>query len=124
MADAGNVAEHIQSREDGLLLQRPTETLVICFDAPGRSALKFKPTGLPMTDFCGFVGGAGKPQVVRFFREIMEEVEVKRGIMDFHLKVRDKKSSFNVDVYHGLQVAGPVEVPPGIGCRRMHIMQF
>ena len=108
--------ENIEGEGAGLLQMgsaNPVKKLVTCFAAHGRNALRFHPTGLPFSDFRTFVETAGMPQLVRFFREIMDEVEVKRGIMDFHLKIRDQKPSFAVDVYYGGQVDGPVEVLPG-----------
>lgn len=127
MADAGDVEDDTElGRGDGSLLQRVTGSaktqncsqksrkLVTCFDVQRGSALQFKLTGLPTTQFCSFVETAGKVDVVGLFREIVEELEVKRRILDFHLKIRDTKSSFVVDVYYGDQnLAGPVEVLPG-----------
>jgi len=109
MADASDVGDDFKRSR-----VQKRRKLVACFDVHQGSALRFKLTGLPTTQFCSFVETAGKEVVVRFFREIMEELEVKRGILDFHLKIRDKKSSFFVDVYYGDQdAAGPVEVLPG-----------
>ena len=75
--------------------------------------LEFKLRGLPATNFCEFVEKSEKQDVINFFRETVEYLEVERKILDFHLKIHEVGPLFVVEVFYGDKKDGPEEVDSG-----------
>jgi hypothetical protein len=78
--------------------------LASCEDIPGRNGLRFQLTGALRTpDFCSFIEENYKHDVIGFFREVAREMEEKRGVMDFLLRVQEQQwqRPYCVEVYFG-----------------------
>eukprot|EP01018_Ginkgo_biloba_P013716 Gb_28954 [translate_table: standard] len=76
---------------------------------PGR-ALQLKPTQADHHpfDFCTFIESSPKQQVINFFRQVIYQIEVRRKILDFHLRVKnDMNTGFVIEVFYGDDSEGP-----------------
>ncbi|CAM6129242.1 unnamed protein product [Calypogeia fissa] len=79
-----------------------------CAQIWGRNGVRFQVSGrIPKSNFRSFIEENTKENVVGFFRVIAKEMEQTRGILDFHLKVREEKKWFCVEVYFGDEGKGP-----------------
>lgn len=85
---------------------------VICRDFLLEPRLQFFNAKRPSKDFCCFVESTPQEDIVAFFREIAWELEEKRQLVDFHLKVRDGDNNFKVEVFLGDERPGPELLAP------------
>jgi len=85
---------------------------------PGR-ALQLIPyrDGKDPVDFCTFIESSPKQQVISFFRQVIHQVEVRRRILDFHLKLKnDVIKGFVIKIFYGDKVGRPEDLSHGRPC--------
>lgn len=85
-----------------LTFGRPRQ-LASCQDIGWRDGVRFEVTkNLRRSNFCSFIEGNSQEDVVGFFREVAREMEEKRGILDFHMKIKEERPRrFCVQVFFG-----------------------
>nr|ADE76392.1 unknown [Picea sitchensis] len=85
---------------------------------PGR-VLQLIPNtdGKDPVDFRTFMESSPKQQVISFFRQVIHQVEVRRKILDFHLKLKnDITKGFVINIFYGHDVGGPGDLSYGRPC--------
>lgn len=86
---------------------RPGRALQIIPDTDGRDPV----------DFCTFIESSTKQHVISFFRQVILQVEVRRKILDFHLKLKnDVTKGFVINIFYGDNVGGPADLSHGRPC--------
>lgn len=82
-----------------------------CNDISLGKKLEIKCTKPPSESFGTFMESSSKAEIVAFFREVEKELESKRNIWDFHMRLMDSVGDFKVLVYYGLEKVGPSVLP-------------
>lgn len=84
---------------------------------PGILQLIPNTDGKEPVDFCTFMESSSKQQVISFFRQVIHQVEVRRKILDFHLKLKnDVTKGFVIKIFYGDEYGGPEDLSNGRPC--------
>lgn len=90
-----------------------------CINVSNGKKLEFEFTKLPARDFCTVIETEPKSGIVRFFREVATELESKRKILNYHMRVVNCEEGFKVEILYGVEKLGP-PVLPSSSCISCH----